>query len=153
MTVDNKPLAPAMNLLLFNADSRIAVAGLQLTAIGKVAHETQEGGAAQHPSDHPRRFGVSMQIVAPNDPGESYLLYKILASSRFPLDPNDPADTLAAGEADRLRLSVVTGVPMPAESSYSESHYADASAEAIWFADVEHLSQWIAAGAQLQVCK
>ena len=147
------PLPPAMNLLLTDADSRAAVAGLAATAIGKVAQETQEGGAAQHPSDHPRRFGVSMQIIAPNDPGESYLLYKILSASRFPLDPSDPADSLAAGESDRLRLSVVTGVPMPATSVFSEGVYMDATSAAGWFADVEHLSLWIAAGAQLQTCK
>src|SRR5258708_4539785 len=96
---------------------------LTQTAINKTAHQTEEGGAAQHPSEHPRRFGVSMAIVAPTDPGQSYLLYKLLAASRFPLDPSDPNDAIQAGEADRLPLSLVPGGPMPPEATDSASIY------------------------------
>jgi len=144
------PLSPAMGLMLTETDPKAAIADLALTAVGKVAHETEQGGAAQHASDHPRRFGVSMAIVAPGDPGQSYLLYKILSSSRFPLDPNDPNDAIASGESDRLRLSVVTGVSMPAKGGASEDLAMDPSG---WFAETEYISAWIAAGAQLPVCK
>ena len=115
--------------------------GLLQTAIGKVAHTSQEGGAAQNPANHAARFGVGMPIVNPNDPGESYMLYKILASSSFPLDPADPSDAIAPGEAERLRLTVVTGVPMPAKST-----------SAIDYASTEKISAWIAAGAQFPSC-
>jgi len=138
-----------MGLILTDSDPKAAIAGLALTAVGRVAHETEQGGAAQHVSDHPRRFGVSMAVVAPGDPGQSYLLYKLLSSSRFPLDPSDPSDAIASGEADRLRLSVVTGLSMPAKSVASESLAAN---PANWFVETERISQWIAAGAQLPRC-
>jgi len=114
-----------------------STSGIKQTAVGKIAHGSQEGGAAERPTGHAARFGAGMPIISPRDAGQSYLLYKILANSSFPLDPSDPLDAIAAGEAERLRLSVVTGVPMPATSG---SH--------IDYASTEVISAWIAAGAQ-----
>lgn len=82
--------------------------GIEATARGHVAHQTQRGPQATTGDQSAVTFGRSMPIVAPGDPGRSYLIYKILASSDFSADP-----TLAAGETDRLRAGIVVGMAMP----------------------------------------
>ncbi|HTJ84527.1 MAG TPA: hypothetical protein VL400_22565 [Polyangiaceae bacterium] len=104
--------------------------GIETTAL-KAAKETQMGANADQPAVNPVRFGADMPIIAPNDAGSSYLLYKILA--RTPVD----ADTLADGETDRLLGGIVIGAPMPLGKGY------DPLAED----DVKLLSQWIQRGA------
>jgi len=144
----NKLLDPAMGLVL------TSLAGIEESAKDKPAHGSQKGGAAQRSADTPLRFGDAMAIVKSGNPGQSYLLYKILSNINpvpaqmgapalpiVALDPDDPDDVLAEGEAERLQRSVVTGMSMPPQSSYNITHK-----------DAETISAWIDAGAQLPVC-
>jgi hypothetical protein len=110
------------------------------TAIGKIARQTElgdtGGGVGQESSP---RFGVKMPLIAPRNPGGSYLLYKLLrnpanyepcadgATSAFCEAPVDPCEsshvTLPLGrgqcvapsdeELVRLREWFVRGDPMP----------------------------------------
>jgi hypothetical protein len=97
--------------------------GLEQTAIGKTAHATQQGEAATIEDDNPARFGRAMPIVDPGNSGNSYLMYKLLAN---PLNYLRTSDGILAdedgndysafgGEIDRLRKTVVVGLPMPAQ--------------------------------------
>ncbi|HRI72617.1 MAG TPA: hypothetical protein PK156_50620, partial [Polyangium sp.] len=102
--------------------------------IGRVANQTQTGGNADEPDTKPRRFGRAMPQVEPNNPGNSYLLYKMLISSTY--TGSAAGAGLADGEIDRLRTSVVVGLPMPPYDVY-----------AIPEAGVDVLSSWISTGA------
>ncbi|MFO0762448.1 MAG: Ig-like domain-containing protein [Byssovorax sp.] len=108
------------------------------TAIGHVAHETQVGEHASKPENASLRFGRSMPIIAPGDPGNSYLLYKLAASP-------DNTTTVEESEIARLRATVVVGMPMP-PSNASKAAFLDEKGLA-------RLSDWIAAGAPTPVCK
>lgn len=135
--VDNltTPIEASMGMYLTDLSGATLAAGLRETVIGVTAHQTEQGGHAQVPTDNPERFGVAMPRVAAGDPGNSYLLYKILATEGLISDP-----TLAQGEAQRLRAGVVVGQTMPARPyTITES-------------DLLLLSQWIAAGAQTPKC-
>ena len=123
-----------------------AVMGLDLSGperlsamIGRVANQTQTGGDADEPDAKPRRFGRAMPHVDPGNAGNSYLLYKMLVSPIY--ERSSAAAGLAPGEIDRLRASVVVGLPMP---PYEFSALADPGVDA--------LSAWITTGAQTPVC-
>ncbi len=107
--------------------------------IGRVANQTQTGGNADEPDTKPRRFGRSMPQIEAGNAGNSYLLYKMLIGPTYARSP--AADDLAPGELDRLRASVVVGLPMPPYDIY-----------AIPEASVDALSTWIATGAQTPAC-
>jgi hypothetical protein len=93
---------------------------IQLTAVGKVAHQTQTGEHGDDPDQSPRRFGRAMPIIDPENPGNSYLLYKIAIgpNARDPALPPGEAAALEA-EIQRLRASVVAGMPMPPSTQAS----------------------------------
>ncbi len=109
--------------------------GILSSALGIVAHETELGGHAAVASEAPARFGVRMARLFEGDPGNSYVLYKILASA----DGTWNQEGMAAGEADRLRLSVVTGMPMSPDGAMSRD-------------DALRISRWIGAGAHVRDC-
>ncbi len=117
-------------------------AGLNLSAsrahlnVGRVAHQTQEGGDGSTAQATPLVFGTNMPIIEADAPGNSYLLYKALAAVEF-ADGN-----LAAGEADRLR-DFISGYPMPA-SPLNESTPFN---ESVHYDSMKYVSRWIAAGA------
>lgn len=123
-----------------------AAMGLDLSAgnrieaiISTVAHQTQTGEQADEPDLKPRRLGRAMPQIDPGNAGNSYLLYKILITQNYAA--TDAGKTLAAGELERLRESVVVGLPMPPSSSYL---YPLTSLDA--------LSGWIVNGAQTPAC-
>jgi hypothetical protein len=102
------------------------------TAIGHAAHQTQTGEHASDPDEKPRRFGRAMPLLDPNNPGNSYLLYKMLISPQYAAMPAAPSQA----EIDRLRASVVVGLPMPPSASY-----------AVPLLGLENISAWITQGA------
>ncbi|WP_437593166.1 hypothetical protein [Sorangium sp. So ce1000] len=84
------------------------------TAIGRAAHQTQMGEKAHVAEASPERFGRAMPLIDPGNPGNSYLLYKILiGQSAF--DPSLPADAAEKlrEETERLQAAFVVGMPMP----------------------------------------
>jgi hypothetical protein len=113
------------------------IASLRATAIGHVAHQTQMGEHAARPETRGLLFGRSMPIIDPGNPGNSYLLYKIIANRSNSTEP-DPA------EVERLRDAVVVGMPMPPSNAQSTA-FLDA-------AGMDRLSAWIAQGAPTPSC-
>jgi hypothetical protein len=118
------------------------------TALGKVAHQTQMGEHADEGDRNPGRFGRAMPIIDPANPGNSYLLYKLVIGPNVADDPASPEKVAASPEEiARLRASVVVGLPMPP--------YYDANPTAVAsfpIGGAELISAWIAQGAPMRDC-
>lgn len=143
-------------------------ANLTTTAIDRVARQTEVGDRSGGvPLEQPTRFGVQMPLIAPGNPGNSYLLYKLLRSPRsyepcafherlansaycrqpdescISLYPNLPLDrrTCVApsdAELERLREWFVRGEAMPIPRPVDRS---------VGLQQLRALSRFIAAGA------
>ena len=96
---------------------------VERTAIGRVAHQTETGESTAEPELAPSRLGRPMAVIAPGDPGDSYLLYKaLLQPDLSPLLGLDSAGGQA--ELQRLRGWVVLGLPMPPDNPLAEDSQA-----------------------------
>ncbi|WP_437784917.1 hypothetical protein [Sorangium sp. So ce1097] len=84
------------------------------TAIGHAAHQTQVGEHAHVAEQTPERFGRAMPLIDPNNPGNSYLLYKIIVGESA-IDPSLTGEAAEQhrAEVERLRAAFVMGMPMP----------------------------------------
>ncbi|MBX3184534.1 MAG: Ig-like domain-containing protein [Polyangiaceae bacterium] len=125
-------------------------AGLERTAVFQVAHQTEIGPSAGTPLTNPSRVGVQMPLVHPNNPGNSYLLYKLLRNpSNFATQQTSAYRVGLGGqrllasddERERLREWFVRGEPMPA-GGYSLS-----------LAEVRAIQRWIQNGAETESCR
>lgn len=121
-------------------------ATLLATAIGHTAHETETGEPAAESS---LRFGRAMPVLDVAVPGNSYLIYKLLARHGLPLSlpfPPDPSGdpTVDPPEVVRLRNSVVVGMPMPPDDA--------SSLTPLRAGEPEWLSAWLLQGAPLPAC-
>jgi hypothetical protein len=118
--------SPNMGLRLDSA------AAFAQTAIGRVAHQTELGPSTGVPLRNPERFGVQMPVVDPGQPGNSYLLYKLirgeqshwqsredprLCESRYPVELGATCLQPPVSELVRLREWFVRGDPMPPDGS------------------------------------
>jgi hypothetical protein len=117
-----------------------SVAGLQATAIGQSAHGAQEGENGRIPDETPSRFGRAMPIIDRGVPGNSYLVYKLLANPHTKLAVPFPAGDAGAvpPEVKRIQDSIIAGMPMPPSNGWTA---ALREGEAEWIAD------WILQGA------
>ncbi len=108
----------------------------------RVAHGASLGATANQGARRPEHFGAGMQIVTPTDPGNSYLLYKLLAAL-----PADGA-TLQPDETERIRSELITGLPMPPDNVQDQ---VTDEGNVIPFRPTEVqlklVSRWIAVGA------
>jgi len=117
-------------------DRRVHV---RATAVSRVAHQTEVGNRSGAPLQDSQRFGVQMPIIDPRNPGNSYLLYKLLRGAQnfepcgenqavsVCAEPGDPCVSSysslplregeclppSAEESERLREWFVLGEPMP----------------------------------------
>lgn len=154
-TMESAYIGPAMGLVLCTSgptpscpDKYLSPTGMLATALGQIAHQTQQGNA--YPGDvnpvleNPRRFGRAMPIIDPASPGNSYLVYKILAGlDPFVVSDENPA---AAGEQNRLREAIVVGMTMPATG------FALGVSEGPPVSEMQSISNWIARGAPAKNC-
>lgn len=114
-------------------------AALRATAVSRVAHQTQTGEHADQGESNPSRFGRAMPIIDPTRPGNSYLLYKLLASEANGAPGSDAAAERArVDEIARLRAAVVVGMPMPP---------ANGASKPVDQQQLEQISDWILTGA------
>lgn len=122
------------------------------TAIGLTAHQTQSGQNATAADQTPLRFGRAMPLIDPGNPGNSYILYKILVNPLNQLRPGGALDPGVAADIDRLRDGVVVGLPMPAQSTIGgpvgmEGAPEDDPEGRAAFERARIISAWIAYGA------
>jgi hypothetical protein len=137
-----------------------------LSAINRIARQTEVGDfSGGVPAERSERFGVRMALIKPQNPGGSYLLYKLLlnrdnyaacpdgSTSELcalpgPCETAHPALPLARGECltppedelVRLREWFVRGEPMPRPNSQGVSGN-------VQFQGLRALSSFIASGA------
>jgi hypothetical protein len=126
-------------------------AGILATALNQPAHETETGEAAGIAQPNSLRFGRAMPILDPGVPGESYLVYKLLANHNTPLVLPFPgsARNADAPEITRLRASVVVGMPMPPNNALSTATLLPASPNRPDKGEIEWLSEWLLQGAPI----
>jgi hypothetical protein len=138
--------------------------GLTNTAIGRMAQEANTGATAGIGAAPGRQFGVQMPIIdSAGDPGNSWLLYKLLMAPQGPATAPNPqtcgdagapppvsgattanpdAPSVAMSESDRAILTeLVLGNQMPYPPN------APLSTE-----ELERITAWIAHGAQVVQC-
>jgi hypothetical protein len=104
-------------------------------AIDRVAHQTSLADHGSEAAARPVTFGAGMPVIERNSPGNSYIIYKVLARARY------SGEGMAEGELERLQ-SFIVGSPMPA-------HEVDVFGEdaTMTQANLKQISAWIAAGA------
>jgi len=126
--------------------------GVETTALGQVAHQTDNGpyaGEVRAASS----VGVGMPLIDRASPGSSYLYYKLLVNDRYaPGAPRcatrysapvpDGCEATLAAELARLRAAFVRGSPMPLG--------ADGPAPRLPDPDLQLIGDWIASGATLE---
>jgi hypothetical protein len=128
--------------------------GVRATAIGQIAHQTQQGQQSVTGDQSPLRFGRAMPNIDPGNPGNSYALYKVIIHplNHYKADEQTLEPQLAAS-IQRLRETVVVGVPMPAENGLWQPYLPlqdDSDPRTVSLAAQQHmqmLSSWIAYGA------
>ncbi len=108
-------------------------------AIGRTAHRRALGNQGDSEATRPAAFGAGMAVIEPNNPGLSYLLYKVLARGDYLQDSLEP------GETGRLR-DWIQGAPMPAFELLDQQTGAP-EPTAMSLEDAVALSAWIAVGA------
>ena len=131
--------------------------GVRDTALSMTAHQTQQGQISVAGDASPERFGRAMPLIDPGNPGNSYIMYKVLAN---PLNQFRPGGALEPGlalEIDRLRDNVVVGLPMPAQSDDGDvvgmGGPASVDPEGADSSDrMRLISLWIAHGAVIDAC-
>lgn len=140
---------------------------IALSAIQRVAHETETGASGGVSLVNPVRMGVQMPLIDPQRPGNSYLLYKVLLRpANFhslpddqlspedrarraactpvyrSLRPGDQPREASAEERERLREWFVRGQGMPLVS-----RTGDQGTSPVTFDWLHELQAFIAAGA------
>ena len=157
-------LVPAMGLDLQSEE------GIRHTAIGVAASETS--GAQTTPLSTQPSFAVGMPIIAPNDPGDSYLLYKLLLpdengvpSARGtsvpytackpvtpPWDYGPSADFASQDEAARLAAKI-PGRRMPwGDFDPSTTSFGVHGGTPLTLDEIERIRLWIQQGAEVDDC-
>lgn len=101
---------------------------VQRTAIGRPAHQTIRGPSTTSAYASPPLFGVNMPLIDSGNPGNSYVVYKMLSlgglgdvpvayaaseSPRFPVDAALPGGGRAIEDLQRLQSVFVAGEAMP----------------------------------------
>lgn len=108
----------------------------------RVAHGASLGGTGNQGSARADRLGAGMSLITPNDPGNSYVLYKLLAGRVI------SGDTLEPDEIRRVRAELITGMPMPPGNVQDRFGEPGVVLEPRFTEDsIRTVSRWIAAGA------
>lgn len=111
--------------------------GIAMTAIHQVAKQTQHGESADEPDRSPIHFGRAMPLIDPQNPGNSYLLYKLAVGLSATGEAAPTPEEIA-----RLRDSVVVGLPMPPKPGVP-----------IRPIDMSAIADWISQGAPMPACQ
>lgn len=153
---------PAAGLVLDNS------VGVAQTAIGRVAQGSNTSAIAGNPSAPSSKLGISMPIVDPGNPGNSWLMYKLLlavpqgdettalnardcqgALVPFTVQPSLNVTASTPSDEERARLSdLVLGSQMP----YPPEPGVDNRGSNLTVDELERVRVWIAQGASVDDC-
>ncbi|MFO0660814.1 MAG: Ig-like domain-containing protein [Polyangiaceae bacterium] len=120
------------------------------TAIGRLAHETLSAPSSTEAPENPAIFGKNMPLIDPGNPGNSYVLWKMILSAKTyqnvscdggktPATTCEPVDGVASPSAEdlvRMQNSFLMGEAMPLGF-------------AVGWSDIQTMQAWIAAGAPI----
>jgi len=154
---------PAAGLLLETS------LGVAATAVRRTAQAANTGPSASTPRESGRVFGIDMPLIDPGNPGNSFLVYKMLLTPRpatplpvsirpkctgetgtLPVSANVP-DTGDMSAEERQRLgNFVPGNPMPYPSFTSSGALVYDSA--LSGEELQRVRSWIAQGAKVEEC-
>jgi hypothetical protein len=151
--------------------------GVLATAVDRVAQESNTGPLSLYPQPQGEYFGVDMAIVAPGDPGSSWLMYKALRGTVRPIDQGLDAGVATCGSAAAPLSAFALATPqptllLPASEEEILSQYIlgqqmpyplnlvanegtppeDYSTLPMTFDELERVSAWIAQGASVTDC-
>jgi hypothetical protein len=136
--------------------------GIQATAIGRVAQGSNTGmlaqaappgilGAGQH-----ELFGVDMPIVGPDDPGDSWLIYKLLLAVPSATTVQDnrypgvaPAWTVMSDEERATLSNYILGREMPYPLDPSAAPGGSTNPATLSVDELDTVSAWILQGASI----
>lgn len=153
---------PAAGLLLETSQ------GVLATAIGRVAQGSNTGATAGAGGPPYPKFGIDVPIIDPGDPGNSWVMYKLLLAPRPTVDGGILDGTNCGGVAvppttgpspltawvemsddERARLSnYVLGNQMP----YPPAPGKDDRSQNLTLDELERIRAWIAEGATVDDC-
>jgi hypothetical protein len=148
---------PALGLILGNSSAPMSLTvGIQSTAIGRASEEVAVGpqALAEPPSDH---FPDGMPIIDPGsggtgDPGNSYLLYKVLMAPPMAGTGGAPQQQVYSvteypfSDAERQALAaLIPGREMPFPTVVKTTPRTST----MTFDQMQQLSLWIAQGANV----
>jgi hypothetical protein len=140
--IDSNPALAAPPALGLDLSSPGALAA---TALGSTAHLSQTGEGATQADASGARFGRAMPLIDPSNPGNSFLLYKLLINARN--FSSEKLETTLSDDIDRLRAGAIPGIPMPAAAGPGTNILgADGPSSEVY---LELINNWIAAGAVL----
>lgn len=137
---------PAMGLRLDTPE------GIRGTTIRVTARETMHAPQVGAPAANPSTFGDAMPRIDPGNPGNSYLVYKLLIhegnyagageqaqAARAWLGDLPPDAAIPTSDIDSLRATFVQGEPMPVSGTLTP-------------AMMRGVVTWVAQGAQIGPC-
>ena len=174
---------PTSDARFGNTGMSLPAAGLVLetsndvlnTAVGRVANGSNTGARAWKGDPPGRIFGIDMPIVDPGNPGNSWLLYKLLLAPTPPDPPPNPAtrvkcqDSSAIPPLDATKLLALP-LTMTAMDDTERSILSDfvlgiwmpypnmtptgpsTSNAGLTVGELERVRLWIAQGAQIEEC-
>jgi hypothetical protein len=160
---------PAEGLILETPD------GVTNTALGRASQEANTGARAGAGLPAGKAFGVDMPILDPHNPGNSWLMYKLLLSRQRPVDQGADAGVAICGkdggaptpgltsaipfavplsDDERARLGDhMLGRSMPYPEALGEDEPTpDPAGLPCTFEEMERIRAWIAKGAQTTAC-
>jgi hypothetical protein len=119
---------------------------LRITAIDRVAHETEFGDSSGVPLQDSPRFGVQMPLIDPKSPGNSYLFYKLLRLPRnFEPCPEPPPPE--EGQPPPPPVSPVCSASTdPSVSSYARLPLPEGESVVPQADEITRLREWFVRG-------
>ena len=148
-------------------------AGIQLTAFGRVANSANTGAVSGNPSRPRGVFGIDMPLIAPGEPDNSWLLYKIelarepaidAGAESFICNSRPEVDEIALPTPDPLRYQVRIRQPNDLERAilsdfvpgrempYPPESILTPRRQALSFDERQRIRMWITQGAKLSDC-
>jgi hypothetical protein len=142
--------------------------GVRETAVQRVANGANTNARAGQPDDPHRVFGVGMPLIDPEEPGNSWLLYKIElarpptvdagAASAYICNKVPDKDEVALATVDPYRFVVKVEPPSDLERAILQDHVPGrempfpSQTQPLTFDERQRLRLWIAQGAKMTEC-
>ena len=159
-----RTIGPAMGLALDDAE------GVRRTAVGRAAQQANTGPRAGGGATPGRVFAVDMPLIEPGNPGNSYLLYKLLLAAP-PDEPTSPSvrpkcnGGAGSPPVGPFPVASTTYSPLPEPERQRLGNYIRGNAmpfpdrpgmedrsQNLTFDELERVRAWIAQGANVVDC-